>query len=173
MLSDLNASCSRSALHWCIVGKVSWTAEVHHQIEFVVVVLLWLYAPEFIPVLPERITDTITEQAIYSAVQLWGELTRTSASYTPDYFYRYAPIISHDGWWLNNKRGAKDAGFSKRQKVVIKVPGKLYFSFLFFCPFLFLRSQALMMFNWTHLHWQWKLICLSHGRLSPPSNSWR
>lgn len=41
MLSDLNASCSRSALHRCIVGKVSRTAEVRRQIEFVVVIFFF------------------------------------------------------------------------------------------------------------------------------------
>lgn len=55
------------------MGKVSWTAEEHCQIEFVVVVVFCDFAPECITVLPDRITDTITEQAFYSAVQLAGE----------------------------------------------------------------------------------------------------
>lgn len=52
--------------------KVSWTAEERCQIEFVVVVVVSCdFAPEFITVLPERITDKITEQAIYFVLQPW------------------------------------------------------------------------------------------------------
>lgn len=53
------------------MGKVSWTAEEPGQIEFVVVVVVFFdFTPEFIAVLPGRITNTLIEQAIYSAVQL-------------------------------------------------------------------------------------------------------
>lgn len=49
-------------------------AEECCRIESVAVVVVDCdFAPEFITVLPEGIqTDTIKEQAIYSAVELWG-----------------------------------------------------------------------------------------------------
>lgn len=69
------------------------------------------FAPEFITVLPERITDTIAEQAIYSAVQLWGELTSLPAllQVTNPVF---SPFIQAVHWKFHtraNRKIAQDA----------------------------------------------------------------
>lgn len=92
--------------------KVSWTAEEHCQIEFVVVVSCD-FAPEFITVLPERITDKITEQAIYFVLQLWWNYQHLLCELHTWFFYRVFTLCTDNlivmfmGKWCKRDKGCR------------------------------------------------------------------
>lgn len=146
MLSDLNAWCSRSALHWCIVGKVSRTAEVRRQIEFVLVIfffLLWLY-PKIYHCSPwEKNRYHHRTSHLFSNAALRGNLQKLCNLHAR-LFYRYALMISYSSWWREKKKI-----WDEETEVVTVVSDRLYF----WLSVSGLCSQALMMFNWTHFYW--------------------
>lgn len=67
MSPDLNGWCLRSALHWCIMGKVLWTAEVHSNL--FALPFECDYFPQFKMVPRVRAIGAIIKWAIYSAEQ--------------------------------------------------------------------------------------------------------
>lgn len=148
MLSDLNASCSRSALHWCIVGKVSRTAEVRRQIEFVVVIfffffLLWLY-PKIYHCSPwENNRYHHRTSHLFSCAALRGNLQELCNLHAR-LFYR---LCTDD--FIQQLMTREKKIWDEETEVVTVASDRLYF----WLSVSGLCSQALMMFNWTHLYW--------------------